>query len=406
MNCYDANMMRNPVAPIRMLVWARAFAGMVVLALVILLTAGPDLVAQEESGWIRPGSVQTPPADQRRAPSRARVRAPAPAAAPEPAPEVEIVARVLVLGDSLAANLGQGLESIAAEAGDIAVSTEAHGSSGLVRDDFFNWPERIRVILTSDREIDIAVMVVGLNDRQALRLDGEALAPLSDPWREAYEARVDAIIEAFQTARIPLIWVGLPPMENAGLSADMGRLNDLIEERTRRKGAIHVDLWKGFVDDADRYTATGPDLSGQTARLRASDGIHFTRAGARKAAHFVDIELRRLVERPRDRVAMARAAIEAAEDARVRDAAIDTLIRRSLGTFPLAPGLDYVMRRDPLGPVLPLTRLDVSERGVLMSGRPPLDAGSRIMVDRALREGVAPPPLAGRADDFHWPRSP
>lgn len=237
-------------------------------------------------------------------------------------------------------------------------------------------------------------------------MDGEALAPLTDPWREAYGARVDAIIEAFQAARIPLVWVGLPPMENARLSADLGRINELIEERTRRKGAIHVDLWKGFVDDADRYTATGPDLSGQTARLRASDGIHFTGAGARKAAHFVDIELRRLVERPRDRIAMARAAIEAAEDARVRDAAIDTLIRRGLGTFPLAPGLDYVTRREPLGPVMPLTRLDVSERGVLMSGRPPLDAGSRIIVDRTLREGVTPPPLAGRADDFQWPRSP
>ncbi len=399
--------MRNLVTFVPLLVWARAFAGAAVLALVLLLTAGPDLVAQEENGWVQPGTFDRQPAQQQRAPTRSRARTAAPAAAPEPAQqEVEIIAQVLVLGDSLAANLGQGLESILAESGDIASSTEAHGSSGLVRDDFFDWPGRIEALLASDREIDIAVLVIGLNDRQALRVDGEALAPLTDPWREAYGARVDAIIEAFQAARIPLVWVGLPPMENATLSADLGRINELIEERTRRKGAIHVDLWKGFVDDADRYTATGPDLSGQTARLRASDGIHFTRAGARKAAHFVDIELRRLVERPRDRIAMARAAIEAAEDARVRDAAIDTLIRRSLGAFPLAPGLDYVTRRDPLGPVMPLTRLDVSERGVLMSGRPPLDAGSRIIVDRTLREGVAPPPLAGRADDFHWPRSP
>jgi len=33
-------------------------------------------------------------------------------------------------------------------------------------------------------------------------------------------------------------------------------------------------------------------------------------------------------------------------------------------------------------------------------------SSSRIIVDRTLREGVTPPPLAGRADDFQWPRSP
>ena len=234
------------------LVWARAFAGAAVLALVILLTAGPDLVAQEENGWVQPGTFDRQPADQQRGRSRPRARAAAPAAAPEPAQQdVEIIAQVLVLGDSLAANLGQGLESILAENGDIASSTEAHGSSGLVRDDFFDWSGRIEVLLASDTDIDIAVLAIGLNDRQALRVDGEALAPLTDPWREAYAARVDAIIEAFQAARVPLIWVGLPPVQNARLSADLGQINELIKERSRRKGAIHVDLWKGFVDDAD-----------------------------------------------------------------------------------------------------------------------------------------------------------
>ncbi len=383
----------------------RVLALAMVLGLLKLVTAGSDLAAQDDSGWIRPGTAlpaqpRQPPVDRRAQPPR---QAPAPAAAQ---PDVEIVARVLVAGDSLVSNLGEGLQSVLADMPEVAVRVEARGPSGLVRDDFFDWPARFEALLADDRDFDIGVVMLGLNDRQTIRVGGEAFAPLSEPWREAYTARIARIASAFAEARVPLIWVGLPPVENPGLSADLARINEWIRDEIRRSGAVHVDIWQGFVDGSDRYSATGPDLSGQTARLRTADGIHFTRAGAEKAAHFVDVELRRLVERPLDRIGIARAAFEAAEDARMRDAAIDAMIRSALGPVPLAPGLDYETRSEPPGPVMPLTRLDLSARGALLSGRPPLDVTSRVVLDRTLREGVAPPPMTGRADDFRWPRTP
>ena len=66
-----------------------------------------------------------------------------------------------------------------------------------------------------------------------------------------------------------------------------------------RLGGTYVDIWPGFVDDENRYTATGPDVDGQSARLRANDGVLFTRAGARKAAHFADTEIKRLLDAKR-----------------------------------------------------------------------------------------------------------
>ena len=57
------------------------------------------------------------------------------------------------------------------------------------------------------------------------------------------------------------------------------------------------------------------------------------------------------------------------------------------------------------GPVLPLTRPDASAGGTLASGQPRLEGDASHTVERALREGVAPPPRAGRADDFSWPPS-
>ena len=42
-------------------------------------------------------------------------------------------------------------------------------------------------------------------------------------------------------------------------------------------------------------TLQGPDFEGQTRRLRTSDGVHFTKAGARKLAHYLEREIRRVM---------------------------------------------------------------------------------------------------------------
>ena len=76
-------------------------------------------------------------------------------------------------------------------------------------------------------------------------------------------------------------------------------MNEIVRESVQRLGGTYVDIWPGFVDDENRYTATGPDVDGQTSRLRANDGVLFTRAGARKVAHFADTEIKRILEAKR-----------------------------------------------------------------------------------------------------------
>jgi uncharacterized protein len=52
-------------------------------------------------------------------------------------------------------------------------------------------------------------------------------------------------------------------------------------------------VWDGFVDEDGRFALSGPDFEGQIRRRRAGDGVHFTQAGARKLAHFVEREIDR-----------------------------------------------------------------------------------------------------------------
>ena len=67
--------------------------------------------------------------------------------------------------------------------------------------------------------------------------------------------------------------------------------------QAEKAGIVYVDVWDGFVDDAGKFTPQGPDYQGQTRRLRTSDGVHFTKFGARKLALYVEREIERSLSR-------------------------------------------------------------------------------------------------------------
>ena len=104
-----------------------------------------------------------------------------------------------------------------------------------------------------------------------------------------------------KTANVPVFWVGLPPQRDPRQAAAAVFLNELYRTRAERAGIVYVDIWDGFVDEAGRYVLQGPDFEGQIRRLRSGDGIYFTRAGARKLAHYVEREILRSHRQPRRR---------------------------------------------------------------------------------------------------------
>jgi hypothetical protein len=307
---------------------------------------------------------------------------------------------VVVFGDSLAELVGQGLDDAFEEVEDIAIVRKARGDSGLVRTDAYDWPKAIQEYLNGDPKARYAVVMLGANDLQAIREGETSHDPLSDRWRELYRQRVDDVIKVFTERRLPFIWVGVPPMRNEKASADILALNEIYRERVQKAGGVYVDIWPGFVDDQNRYAATGPDVDGQVARLRTSDGVHFTRAGARKAAHFADVELKRMIE-ARGGTAVAAPSTDGTPAAKELD--VERTINASLPALPEPQGLPSLPTKPVVGPVLPLTKPETSPGGALATGRPPLDGD--YLADRAFREGLPPPPKPGRADDFKWPRS-
>ena len=338
-----------------------------------------------------------------RAAARIKPKQAAPAAvAKQEKPKVDPSTFVVVFGDALADLTGQGLEDAFSESPEVAVIRKARGDSGLAREGG-ELPKTIQDVLNGGQKITMAVVMLGTGERQPIR-EGEAShEPLSERWRQLYRDRVDAVVRTFQERGIPVVWVGVPPMRNDKLSADYLAMNEIYRESVQRLGGSYVDIWPGFVNDENRYTAVGPDVDGQPSRLRTNDGVLFTRAGARKAAHFADAEIRRVMEAKRTGTAIAATAPTGAP---TDGGPIDQIVNPAGPAPEAAPVAPVAPAPKPVaGPVLPLTgKPDLSPGGTLISGRPRLE-GEAANVQKILREGVPPGPRPGRADDYRWPRT-
>ncbi len=334
---------------------------------------------------------------------------------------------VLVVGDSMADWLGYGLDESDTDQPDTGVVRDVRATAGLIRYDPKNetldWPAVIKDQLATQTPKAIVVML-GLNDRLAIRdgapvvkgaeqtaqdkgpalSDSAAATPQdgtgnaaqrpvpgglydfhTDQWADLYVKRIDAMIAALKTKGVPILWVGLPALRGPKSTGDMAYLDELYRERAERAGIVYVDIWDGFVDDQGRYAVDGPDFEGQIRRLRTPDGVHFTKAGAVKLASYVDLELRRVTSNHVMPVALPEQG------------------------SPIKPGSP----RPDVGPVLPLTVSSSSSSsssgeagagGLLGAGNQSAPVTSDPLVAKVLDRGAPIAAVAGRADDFSWPR--
>jgi hypothetical protein len=312
---------------------------------------------------------------------------------------------VAVLGDSLGQMLAQGLTEAFENRPDVAILRKAKEDSGLVRDDFFDWIKVAQDMLASGEKIDYAVMMIGSNDRQTLHDSNGSYEPGTPEWQAAYTQRIETIAGMFRDKKIPLIWVGLPILRSERLSADALTFNQFYRAYAEKAGATYIDIWEAFANDAGQYSASGPDINGQTVKLRAADGVHFTKAGARKVAHFVEPEIRRKFEEVQPNIepgmtpGLAPNPENGPADGSEKPANVSAL-----------PGGDAAPPSPPkpiAGPILPLTAPALAPGGELATRVTAAGAANndaRKFIEQTLQQGKPITPKPGRADDFTWPR--
>jgi uncharacterized protein len=324
------------------------------------------------------------------------------------APAVEADFFVAVMGDTLGDMLADGLEEAFEDIPEIGVLHKAKENSGLVRNDFYDWPKTAQEIANGPRKPDVAVMMLGSNDHQPLGDGAQAVEPFSPRWSEVYTARVDAVIRAFKEKNIPLVWVGLPMMKAERFSADMAQINEIYRASAAKAGVPFIDISDIFADDHGQYSAFGPDVNGQNVKLRSADGVHFTSAGARKVAHFVEGEIKRVFD------ARQQQAPEASAPPAQETGALPATPAAPAPTFQ-APGApapaaapSLPPQRPAIGPTQLLTGPAGGGQDLARRDRPGPRPVAAVPVERAVAEhvfveGGVQPARPGRADDFSLP---
>lgn len=227
------------------------------------------------------------PQPQRTAPKRSSpsvVAAPAKVNTIEKAPDAM---RLLVIGDGLSIDLAKGLDRFYAEDPQLKILGAGVGSSGFVRDDYYDWNAAIEDRIVED-DFDMVVVAIGTNDRQVIRTAKGVFDPLTEEWRVAYRDRLAQFLSQLKAANKPVVWIGLPPMRSNSYSSAMSQISSLHRLVAFEFGVEFVDIYERFADEDGNYSAYGPDLNGQNAQMRKGDGIHLTARGNNKLAFFAD----------------------------------------------------------------------------------------------------------------------
>jgi hypothetical protein len=338
---------------------------------------------------------------------------------------------ILVMGDSMADWLAYGLEDAFSDTPSVGVVRKYKRHSGLIHyqaKSDLDWWHQARDILTQEKA-NYVVMMLGLNDRTNIRerdlakeaekrqaekeqaekkaeKNGDKSAGMnkdkkdadkkkvaappkpkprpsnviiefrSDRWAAVYAKRIDRTIAALKSKGVPVFWVGLPSIRGTKSTADAVYLDDLFRARAERAGIVYIDVWDGFVADSGKYSSYGPDYKGQIRRLRTSDGVYFTKYGARKLAHYVEREILRYMRNPSLQVAL-----------------------------PTGPGSveGKPTARPIAGPVIPLTTTIGVPDELLLGGPGNRPADRDSIAAGVLVKGEPIAARPGRADDFSWP---
>ncbi len=158
--------------------------------------------------------------------------------------------------------------------------------SGLSRPRFYDWSEALPPIIERN-EVDIAVMMIGINDGRPVNRGGQQLPVASKEWREFYVRRVDSVLGVLKSLKVPVYWLELPPMANSARDEVMRLISSIHRERAAAAGVRFVEIRKVFSKQDGSYTDSGESVEGRFRRLRSRDGVHFLRAGNDKVARIL-----------------------------------------------------------------------------------------------------------------------
>ena len=204
--------------------------------------------------------------------------------------------RLFFFGDSQMRSIAAGMTRALGSDTSIVMQELSVPSSGFLRSDYYNWPQKLEALLTAQKDgerFDAAVLFLGMNDYQDMwTTDGIILTAGTPEWEEVYRKMVKAHLDIVLASVPRLYWLGLPVVRNAAYNEKIQYLNAVhasIAEEYDSKKLIKISL-KSFVEQyGTGYIGAIRPEGKAWIPLMQSDGIHYTiEGGEYLMKHFID----------------------------------------------------------------------------------------------------------------------
>ncbi len=195
---------------------------------------------------------------------------------------------ILVIGDSLAIGLARSFEYALERYDDVTFARVGKVSSGLAIPHLFDWEKKVQVLIDEYRP-NFIVILMGINDaNNNIRVDGKKAILGTPSWPVAYQKRVERFLEIIKTKNVPVYWVGLPIVRDEAMTERIWLTNETAKKAcTNSSDCRFIDTWQLLTDENGRYTNYKKDSKGYNVRIRAKDGVHFSREGGDLLTNYI-----------------------------------------------------------------------------------------------------------------------
>lgn len=204
--------------------------------------------------------------------------------------------RLFFFGDSQMRSIAAGMTRALGSDTSIAVRELSVPSSGFLRSDYYNWPQKLEAVFADQKDgerFDAAVIFLGMNDYQDMWTTGGIILTAGSPeWEEVYRKMVKVHLDTALASVPRLYWLGLPVVRSAAYNEKMQYLNavhDSVAEEYDSKKLVRISL-KGLVEQygTGYIGAIKPEGSAWIPLIQG-DGIHYTvEGGEYLMKHFID----------------------------------------------------------------------------------------------------------------------
>jgi len=205
--------------------------------------------------------------------------------------------RVHVAGDSIVHDAGNAFLEVAAADPLLRPTLHYENATGLTRPDFYDWPAALVDDMATHRP-DVVFVLFGGNDAQGLETPtGEVFQRVAEPgWQQEYGRRVGAVMDLLRAEDRIIVWIGLPPMREAGFDGRAATMSEIYRAQAEERPWVRfLDTVPVLGDAEGNYVEAKPGPSGATEDLRQDDGVHLSAAGARWVAEAMAAQVRALV---------------------------------------------------------------------------------------------------------------